>query len=59
MDQEIFIGILSTTWLRVPSINLTNAFDCIIKALQNPVWIEELLMLSMFRGGGGLGKPIY
>ena len=28
-------------WLRNPSINLTNAFDCIIKAFQNPIWAEQ------------------
>ena len=27
--------------LRVPSINLTHAFDCIIKAFQNPIWAEQ------------------
>ena len=27
--------------LRNPSINLTRAFDCIIKAFQNPIWAEQ------------------
>ncbi len=27
--------------LRNPSINLTHAFDCIIKAFQNPIWVEQ------------------
>ena len=30
-----------TTQLRIPSINLTDAFDCIIKAFQNPIWAEQ------------------
>jgi len=28
-------------WLRNPSINLTDAFNCILKAFQNPVWAEQ------------------
>jgi len=28
-------------WLRIPRINLTDAFDCIIKAFQNPIWAEQ------------------
>jgi len=41
------------SWLRNPSINLTNSFDCIIKAFQNPVWEEwfgRLTILSEVEG---------
>jgi len=27
--------------IRNHSINLTNTFDCIIKAFQNPIWAEQ------------------
>jgi len=35
------VGILSATWLRNPSINLTDSLSSIIKAFQNPIWAEQ------------------